>query len=78
MSSIVQNPTGVYTITFNSAHPSNNNYLIFGTISGNTGAVGYITCVNNANNQIEVRTYNTSNGLTSYAFNFVQYHKLSR
>lgn len=54
MSSVIQNPTGVYTITCNSARPNNNNYLIFATIPGSTGAGGYSIVVNNANDQIEI------------------------
>lgn len=71
MSSIVQSPTGVYTITFDSPHPNTNKYIIMATMSGSSGAARYITCVNTSSSQIAVYTYHTRTVETSYAFNFI-------
>jgi len=64
--------TGKYKITFTNSPGSSQSYTVVASM--NYGFLGFITVVNHST-YFEVRTYNTSAGVSDESFNFVVYKK---
>lgn len=68
---VTRNSTGSYSVIFNNAPSSYQDYMVLSSIHG---AIGFIKTVRNTSH-IAVNTYNTSGVLTDVDFNFVVYKK---
>ena len=73
VTSVSQTSTGVYLVTFASAHPAGTNYVMSATIGTAAGTAGLITVVITSSTQVTFYTYNTSGVATSAGINFISY-----